>query len=116
MPKGLNEGPPPQPDYLGHRACLRDRFWADPDGLLDYELLEFLLFFAMRRQDTKSIAKALVAQFGDFAEVISADPKRLKEVSGVGDVVVELLKTVDAASKRHARACANRWHSLRGRR
>jgi len=101
MPKGLEEGPPP--DYLGHRGRLRDRFWANPDGLQDYELLEFLLFFAIRRQDTKSVAKALIAQFGDFAEVLSANPERLKEVPGVGDAVVELLKTVDAASKRHAR-------------
>jgi DNA repair protein RadC len=101
MSKGLEEGPV-QPDYLGHRERLRERFWKDPDGLHDYELLELLLFFAFRRQDTKPIAKALIAQFGDFAEVISADPARLKEVPNVGDVAVALIKTVDAASKRKA--------------
>ncbi|MBL8895545.1 MAG: DNA repair protein RadC [Rhizobiales bacterium] len=102
MPKGLEEGPG-VPDYLGHRERLRERFRTNPDGLLDYELLELLLFFAYRRQDTKPIAKALIARFGDFAEVISADPERLKEVEQVGDVAVTLLKTVEAASKRQAR-------------
>lgn len=102
MTKGLEEGPA-APDYLGHRGRLRDRFWENSDGLQDYELLEFLLFFAIKRQDTKSLAKALIAQFGDFAEVLSADPKRLKEVPGVGDVIVELLKTVNVASKRQSR-------------
>ena len=102
MPKGLEEGPA-VPDYLGHRERLRERFRTNPDGLLDYELLELLLFFAYRRQDTKPIAKALIARFGDFAEVISAEPERLKEVDQVGDVAVTLLKTVEAASKRQAR-------------
>ena len=102
MPKGLEEGAG-VPDYLGHRERLRERFRTNPDGLLDYELLELLLFFAYRRQDTKPIAKALIARFGDFAEVISAEPERLKEVDQVGDVAVTLLKTVEAASKRQAR-------------
>jgi len=102
MPKGLEEGPS-VPDYVGHRERLRERFRTNPDGLLDYELLELLLFFAYRRQDTKPIAKALIARFGDFAEVISAEADRLKEVDQVGDVAVTLLKTVEAASRRQAR-------------
>jgi len=102
MPKGLEEGPA-VPDYLGHRERLRERFRSNPDALPDYELLELLLFFAYRRQDTKPIAKALIARFGDFAEVISAEPERLKEIDQVGDVAVSLLKTVEAASKRQTR-------------
>ncbi len=107
MPKGLDEGPV-APDHLGHRERLRERFRTSPDGLLDYELLELLLFFAYRRQDTKPIAKALIARFGDFAEVISAEPERLKETDQVGDVAVTLLKTVEAASKRQARVRVHR--------
>jgi DNA repair protein RadC len=102
MSKGLEEGPV-QPDYLGHRERLRERFWREPDGLHDYELLELLLFFALPRRDTKPIAKALISRFGDFAEVISASPERLKDVPSVGDAVITLLKVVDDASKRKTR-------------
>src|SRR5262249_59671506 len=62
--------------------------------------LELILFHALPRQDVKPLAKALLKRFGSFAEVISAPPARLKEVSGVGDAVVAELKVVQAAARR----------------
>lgn len=88
----------------GHRERLRARFIAGgPDALPDYELLELVLFAALPRIDTKPLAKALLARFGTFAEVIAAPPGRLREVAGVGDSVVLQLKLVKAAAERFAR-------------
>src|ERR1700743_3631519 len=69
----------------------------------DYELLELLLFAAVPRKDTKPLAKALIARFGSFAEVIAAKRERLLEVEGVGDAVVAQLKIVEASAQRLAK-------------
>jgi len=68
----------------------------------DYELLELTLFAALPRKDTKPLAKALLARFGGFAEVIAAPRARLLEIPGVGDAVVNQLKIVEAAAARLA--------------
>ena len=92
------------PTYLGHRERLRQRFIAGGSSALpDYELLEMILFRAVKRGDTKPIAKALLARFGSFAEVISAAPERLQEVKGVGPAVVTELKLIQAAALRLTR-------------
>jgi DNA repair protein RadC len=91
------------PHFHGHRDRLRERFHEFRDALPDYELLELLLFSALPRRDTKPIAKALIARFGSFAEVIAAPPHLLKEVDSVGDAVVTALKVVEAAAQRVAR-------------
>lgn len=93
-----------QPDYFGHRDRLRSRFLAGgPDALPDYELLELVLFAAIRRRDTKPLSKRLIAEFGSFAEVIAASPARLREVDGVQDAVIAQLKIVQAAALRLSR-------------
>jgi DNA repair protein RadC len=90
-----------KPHFLGHRERLRERFIvAGPEALLDYELLELVLFRALPRQDTKPLAKQLIEKFGSFAEVVGAKPERLKEVKGVGDAVVVEVKLIEAASLR----------------
>ena len=90
-----------KPDYLGHRQRLRQRFLqAGADALPDYELLELLLFGAIPRSDTKPLAKALIAAFGSFGEVISAPVEDLRRVDGVGDAVISTLKSVQAAAQR----------------
>ncbi|HYM99030.1 MAG TPA: DNA repair protein RadC [Aestuariivirgaceae bacterium] len=90
-----------KPHFLGHRERLRERFIiAGPEALLDYELLELVLFRALPRHDTKPLAKQLIEKFGSFAEVIGAKPERLKEIKGVGDAVVVEVKLIEAASLR----------------
>jgi len=89
-----------KPHYAGHRARLRARFLANPDGLPDYELLELLFFLAQPRTDVKPLAKALLQRFGSFAEVIAAEPSRLRDVKGLGDIGVAALKTAEAAAVR----------------
>jgi DNA repair protein RadC len=83
-----------------HREGHRQRFGkAGAEGIGDYELLELILFRAQPRRDMKPLAKALLARFGSFAEVITATPARLREVDGVGSAVVTELKIVEAAAQ-----------------
>jgi DNA repair protein RadC len=94
----VNTGP------AGHRERLRDRFInGGADAMPDYELLEMTLFAALPRRDTKPLAKALLARFGSFAEVIAAPRARLMEVKGVGEAVANHLKIVEAAAHRLAK-------------
>ncbi len=114
----MSEAEPP-PGHLGHRERLRQKLLtAGPDALADYELLELLLFFAVLRRDTKPIARALIAHFGSFARVLAASPNELREVEGVGDSVVAVVKAAQASALRLLRAevkeqpVLNNWDRL----
>ncbi len=99
-----------RPHFLGHRQRLRERLReAGPDSLADYELLEMLLYRSIPRADTKPVAKALLARFGSFAEVMGAPERLLLEIAGVGQSVAFDLKLVAAAANRMAR------NEIRGR-
>jgi DNA repair protein RadC len=112
MAKGFGEAPI-KAHFLGHRERLRERFVeSGPDSLPDYELLEMLLFRAIRRGDTKPLAKALLARFGSFAEVLSAPRDRLLEVPGVGEAVTTELQLVRAAALRMIRSEAKKRPAL----
>ena len=92
------------PHYLGHRERLRERFRTAGGGALaDYELLELVLFRAIPRRDIKPLAKALLARFGSFAEVVAARPERLKEIEGLSEAAILELKIVAEAAKRFAK-------------
>jgi DNA repair protein RadC len=92
-----------EPHYHGHRERLRARFLAGgAEALPDYELMELVLF-AVPRCDVKPLAKALLAEFGNFADAIAAPPERLREIKGVGDAVIAQLKIVEAAALRLSR-------------
>lgn len=93
-----------KPHYLGHRQRLKDRFMRDAGASLhDYEMLELVLFLAKPRAEVKPLAKALIARFGSFADVIAADAKELVAVKGVGENTAVALKTIQAAAIRLAR-------------
>ena len=90
-----------RPHFHGHRQRLRRRFLkGDADALPDYELLELVLCLGQPRGDVKPQAKALLERFGSFAEAISAEPKALAEIDGVGEAAIAALKTVQAAAQR----------------
>ncbi|HEX9791941.1 MAG TPA: DNA repair protein RadC [Kiloniellales bacterium] len=90
--------------FHGHRDRLRRRLLDKGAGsLADYELLEFLLFGARPRGDTKPLAKTLVARFGNLAGVLAASPQDLATVPGMGDASIAVLKVVPEAALRLAR-------------
>ncbi len=87
--------------YHGHRDRLRARYRDGGDAALaDYELLELLLFRLIPRRDTKPIAKALIARFGNLGGVLGAPLPLLQEVKGVGEAVALDLKLVASVSQR----------------
>jgi DNA repair protein RadC len=108
-PMPAKNSPPPDqpaetPHYHGHRERLRERFYAaGPEALNDYELLEMALFPALPRRDTKPLAKALLKEFGSFAEVVHAPVTRLREVDGIGEASINQIKLLAAAASRVAK-------------
>lgn len=72
--------------------------------MADYELLELILFQTNPRADMKPLAKRLIAEFGSFAEAISAPRERLEELDGVGPTAVAALKVIREAALRLSRA------------
>jgi DNA repair protein RadC len=93
--RGLAEEPP---HYHGHRERLRERF--REAGAEALRIAGSGVFRAQPRRDVKPLAKALIATFGSFAEVISAPVARLAEVKGLGDATITELKLVQAAASR----------------
>ncbi len=101
---GFAEAPVALPGHSGHRERLKQRFRdGGANALPDYELLELVLFRAIPRADTKPLAKALIARFGSFAEVVSAPAERIMEVKGAGQAVATELALIRAAALRLAK-------------
>lgn len=93
-------------DLAGHRTRLRGRLLSagEPgEGLLDHELIEYLLTLVIRRIDTKPIAKALLREFGGIGGLLAADAAALRRVDGVGDHAVAAIKIAQAAALRMIR-------------
>lgn len=97
---------PNRPSYIGgHRKRLRNRFLVGgAEPLPDYELLELILFRALKNGDVKPIANLLIDTFGDFNRVLSAPIERLTEVKGVGPEIAVDLKLIEAATHRMSQA------------
>ena len=94
-----------EPGTEGHRARMRARLVsAGPEALADHEMLEMVLFLALPRRDTKPIARALLSQFGSFANVIAAPVNDLRDLDGLGEAGVAALKLVQGAALRLLRA------------
>jgi len=105
--------------HVDHRQRLRARLMAGSQtSIVDYEMLELVLFRAIPRRDVKPIAKALLAAFGSFSSVLAASPSALKRIKGVGEAVVLELKVVEAAAHRMGqsriigRSVVSSWNAL----
>ena len=97
--------PKPKHAGAGHRARLRERLLpGGAEALADYEVLEYLLYAAMRQGDTKPAAKALLKRFGTLSAVLNADPAALQQVDGIGETSAAALKSVAIAARRMARS------------
>ena len=93
-------------DLAGHRARLRGRLLAaaEPgEGLLDHELIEYLLMLVIPRIDTKPIAKALLREFGGIGGLLAADAAALRRVDKVGEHAAAAIKIAQAAALRMIR-------------
>lgn len=84
-----------EPDYLGHRQRLKERFLrGGGKDMADYEILELVLTYAIPRKDTKPLAKELIKEFGSLAGVLNAPEERLLMFSGLKQNSVVLFMIV----------------------
>ncbi|MFT3976986.1 MAG: DNA repair protein RadC [Sphingomonas bacterium] len=109
----------PSSDNAGHRARLRGRLLqGGGDGLLDHELIEYLLALAIPRRDTKPLAKALLHEFGGIGGLLTADAEALTRVPGMGETSAAAIKIAHAAALRMlqsevaARPVLANWQAL----
>ncbi|MEA3039670.1 MAG: repair protein RadC, partial [Sphingomonadales bacterium] len=89
------------PDANGHRARLRRRlFEGGPEALHEHELVEYLLALALPRRDTKPLAKKMIADFGGFAQLLSADADTIMRRCQVSENVAGAIKIAQATAVR----------------
>lgn len=70
---------------LGHRKRLRERYFrVGYKGVEEYEILELLLTYVIKRKDCKGIAKDLLKKYKKLDRVIKADIKDLEKIDGIG--------------------------------
>ncbi len=92
-------------DNSGHRERLRGRLIKDgAEALLDHELIEMLLHFAIPRRDTKPIAKRLIKEFGSFGALVCADAEAIMRSGGVGEGAATAIKAAHATALRLLRS------------
>lgn len=91
---------PVVPDYYGHRARMRQKLLdKGSQSLSDMELLELILMTAIPRRDVKPLAKQLMRQFVTFSRIIHADCHELKQIKGIGESVISLLKIIEGSCR-----------------
>ena len=82
----------------GHRSRMRQRVRSEGfEGLEPHEIIEFLLFYAIPRQDVNELAHRLIERFGGVREVLGAEPAALARVPGVGTRTAKWLALVGEA-------------------
>lgn len=72
--------------HSGHRERLRQRLMAEgAENFEPHELLEFLLYYAIPRQNVNTLAHELLNEFGTLRNVLGADIQELTQVKGMGE-------------------------------
>lgn len=84
-----------KPDYFGHRQRIKNKLSSHPESLLEYELLEILLFGVFSRKDTKSLAKKILNAYdGSLTKLFCSDFSKILEIDGLGASAYSLFKAV----------------------
>ncbi|MDR0630850.1 MAG: DNA repair protein RadC [Holosporales bacterium] len=67
------------------------------EALLDYEVVELMLFLIFKRKDIKPLAKTLVEKFGTIDKILSASKDDLVSIDGVGEktfIGIKIMETL----------------------
>ena len=85
----------PDNPHANHRARMQERVRKNGlESMAEHEVLEYLLFFAIPRQDTNALAHRLIQHFGSFCRVLEANEAELCKVPGIGPSSARLIVTV----------------------
>ncbi len=82
-------------EHDSHRKRMYQRFFSEGlENFAEHEALEFLLYLARARGDTNSLAHRLIDRFGSLSLVLDAPEEELRQVPGIGDTTVVVLKFI----------------------
>lgn len=88
--------------HQNHRKRMIDKYMnGGRDSMPDHELLEILLFSALKRVNTNPLAHALIRRFGSLAAVFDADIEELVKVEGIGFSSAFLIKEIPYLWRRY---------------
>lgn len=80
----------------GHRLRLRQRIERSGfERLQPHQILEFILYYAIPRQDVNDAAHAILNHFGNLKTVLHATLNELRAVEGIGETTVEWMNLVN---------------------
>lgn len=78
--------------HKGHRSRVKEKFLKYGfEPFTDFEVLEYLLYYAIPYKDTNPIAHELIEKFGSLRGVLDAEYYDLAEVKGMGDYSAALV-------------------------
>lgn len=81
--------------HSGHRKRMMEKLRRfGMDVFSDHEVLEILLYFAIRQGNTNPTAHRLLDRFGSLHAVFEAPAEQLCEIEGIGPHSADLIKTV----------------------
>ncbi len=89
-------------DHAGHRERFRTRYLQEGlNGFHPHEILEFLLFYAIPRQDVNAKAHELIKTFGSLSAVLDASPEDLMKYGNLSENTAVLLNIIPAVFRRY---------------
>lgn len=95
------------PSHMNHRDSMRKRMTNKGVGtVVDYELIEVLLFYTQSRGDTKPLAKALLQQFKTIHELVYATREDITSIKGAGPATALLFELIREVNLRISKEAA----------
>ncbi len=77
----------------GHRQRVKNKILKNGMlGMLDYEVLEAFLFYAVPQKDTKELAKKILLRFKTIENALHAPKEELLSIKGVGESIYSYFK------------------------
>jgi len=84
-----------EPDFMGHRERLKERFVRHGvGGMPDVQVLELLLSYAIPRKDVRPTAEELLRRFGGLKQVLDASSTEIESVTGISVHTSVLIRVV----------------------
>lgn len=88
--------------HSGHRERVKQKFYEkELDTFADHEILEFLLFYTIPRQDTNPLGHALMDKYNYLSRVFDAKFEDLLTVDGINKHSATLIKLIPALCRKY---------------